>query len=1168
MSGSKSRRQQQQQQRRSNVQLVERQPSPSREQELEETIQRVEAMLYEARNSARGQITKSMAWDESEALGIPSTARRINNLSDKEYKDTLCKAYVNMPWIAACIDARVLRLVSGTWELEPTCEDADEDVRDEILKLLLYVNDDEDLMQLLYSYGLDMMIYGEAFIEIVREKDGNPESPIQSLHKIDCQTMVFDLDDHGNISLYKQLLTHQTQPIDLETYRVVRAWFPSPESSKKALSPIAKLMNSAMLYEQMMEWARSFFKKGARPPFSFEHPGDKRQADEFLLWLKENFTGKQNAHIPLMTYDGVKMQYAPSGPIELDFLKGLEWVRQETLSNLQTPPATIAIAQTGALSQDTGDSQSKQFLNNAVKPLDRLMMEKINYAIIRKGFHTDQWKLVLHPASYADDEAVAKLEDMRIRNGSSTPNESRVAQGKVKYKGMGDTPVIVTTKEVTALATLDNLEAEHDQTTALQMQQAQAQLDVTKAQAEKLKEPPPPPPAPVQPQPPTIPPEQAQNANGKVGKAPQEHYTNDLRDATLRVNETLVRADEQLRHIREKQTTFMTAQQAREWFEQTLPRPPEEDRDAQGIVANEDEPENVVALADNEEVDPARSSKTEELIQLLHQQMDLHRRDVLSKRNEFPQELISQATMAREEAETPPQTGIMIAFMLDADTAKHLAIPGGEDPDDMHCTLAFMGNIDDEAEPGKLHPVQSLGVLTNTLSLFASTAPPLHGNIGGLARFSPSPSSDEMSPVVALVNVAEIQSWRQRLVDLLSVNGFVVAANFAYLPHITLTYIDADKPMPINTVEPLSLDFDTLCLAIGDQRTYFKLGSDDSTPESSNETQGETHEEPMEEQHPEATGDDEHSDIGTDERSDIGSENNGAGEPTKAHSRTPRTELTRWRTRAVRDSRAGRSLRPFESDILDVRRIADLQIRLEGTASEETIRAIFKDAIEAIGTPESIDKKKSTKSGWRPPSEAQIDLEAKVAKEIKAFIATAKISKEGIVLPNEQAHEYLQNALYDALVAANHEGTAIMQGAEESIVSAAKNLAGHAVEVIGDIIAQIKEKVQGIIDAVLGNEDIDPAEVEQEIEKEVEMWSSDYSNLVAQSEIHTAVQRATLDAMKNQGVEMVDIHNEPGACLQCKANAAGSPYPIDEAYQYLDQHPFCQCTARETNKEK
>ena len=96
-----------------------------------------------------------------------------------------------------------------------------------------------------------------------------------------------------------------------------------------------------------------------------------------------------------------------------------------------------------------------------------------------------------------------------------------------------------------------------------------------------------------------------------------------------------------------------------------------------------------------------------------------------------------------------------------------------------------------------------------------------------------------MSPVVALVNVAEIQSWRQRLVDLLSVNGFVVAANFAYLPHITLTYIDADKPMPINTVEPLSLDFDTLCLAIGDQRTYFKLGSDDLTPESSNETQGE-----------------------------------------------------------------------------------------------------------------------------------------------------------------------------------------------------------------------------------------------------------------------------------------------------------------------------------------
>lgn len=900
-SNGRSRRQQQR--RSSNVQLVERQPD--RELELEETLQRVEAMLWEARNSPRGQLTKSLAWDESEALGIPSQFKRINNLSEKEYKDTLCKAYINMPWIAACIDARVLRLVSGTWELEPTCEDADESVKEEILELLLYINDDEDLMQMIYSYGLDVMIYGEGFIEIVREKDKDPNSKPTELHKIDCQTMTYDIDEHGNIKAYKQLLSNQTEPITLDPYRVMRTWFPSPESNKKALSPIAKLMNSAMLYEQMMEWARSFFKKGARPPFSFEHPGDKRKADEFLLWLKENFTGKQNAHIPLMTYDGVKMQYAPSGPIELDFLKGLEWVRQETLSNLQTSPANIGIVESANLGSGTGDSQSKTFLNNAVKPLDRLIMEKFNYAIIRKGFNTNQWKLVLHPASYADDEAIATLEDKRIRNGSSTPNEARVAQGKAKYENMGDTPVIVTTKEVTALSTLDNLEHEHNQTTELQAAQAQAQVELTQAQVEKLKNPPEPPPAPVQPLPSPVPSEPE-----KGNETPQEHYTNDLHHALQQVNDVLVRADEHLRFIRNEDPGFVTVQEAREWFENVLPKPTAEDR------------------------------------------------------------------------EIPVSTQ------------------------------------QDQGDTNEEH---------------------------SMAR------SEESAPI-----------------------------------------------------------------------------SEDRTDRT---------------------------------------ENSEDGEPTakRSYRRSGRTELNRWRARALFDARAGRGLRAFESDILPVRRIHGIQAQLERVTSEEAIRVIFAAAAQSETIAEKVTK------GWRPPSEAQIALEKKLTASIKTFIHASKITRDGIVLPDEQAHDHLQEALYDALVAANHEGTQIMHGAQESIVSAAKNLAGHAVQVITDIIAQLKEKAQSIIDAVLGDDRIDPGDVEQVIEDQVEAWAADYSEMVAQTEMHTAVEGAVLSELQASGAKKMRWVASPDACDDCQHLAENDPVDVDagefEGGITPPGHPRCRCEIEMVDEE-
>ncbi|SRR6266568_2346902 len=452
-----------------------------REKDLEDLLRRTEQMLMEARTTARGQMSKSVAWDESESLGIPSQAKRINNMSEREYKDTLCRAYINMPWIAACIDARILRLISGTWELAPTVDNPDQKAYDQIMGLLTYINDDEDLMQYLYSYGLDMMIYGEAYTEIVCGGKGKPSDIPTALHKVDCQTMTFDLDETGNVKTYKQILQHQKEPIVFEPDQIMRCWFPSPESNKKALSPIAKLVNTAMLYEQMMEWARNYFKKGARPPFSFEHPGDRRHAEEFLIWIKENFTGRQNAHVPLITFDGVKMVYAPPGPVDMDFLKGLEWCRQETMSSMQTPPANIAVIESGNLGSGSGFSQQTSFIHNAVRPLERFILEKFNYSIINKKFNTTHWKLVLHYASYMEEADLAKLEDMRIHNGTSTPNEARKAMDRNPYEKYGDIPAFVLGREVVPLDRLDLISSEQTQTVNLGIELQKVQLDKLKS---------------------------------------------------------------------------------------------------------------------------------------------------------------------------------------------------------------------------------------------------------------------------------------------------------------------------------------------------------------------------------------------------------------------------------------------------------------------------------------------------------------------------------------------------------------------------------------------------------------------------------------------------------------------------------------------------------------
>jgi 2'-5' RNA ligase len=186
--------------------------------------------------------------------------------------------------------------------------------------------------------------------------------------------------------------------------------------------------------------------------------------------------------------------------------------------------------------------------------------------------------------------------------------------------------------------------------------------------------------------------------------------------------------------------------------------------------------------------------------------------------------LSEQVASLREKAPTyrhlqeDQHDSIMIAFYLSPETAQQLAIPGGEPAEELHCTLAYLGKVDD----------LRLGVehLKYNVGLFVSSRAPTYfsGNIGGLGRFCPSKHSDGLSPIVALMNVHGLQAFRRNLKSALGSSGIWVANNYDYLPHITLAYVDPDAPMPVQNIEPLPLTFDTLWLCIGDQRIPYPLG--------------------------------------------------------------------------------------------------------------------------------------------------------------------------------------------------------------------------------------------------------------------------------------------------------------------------------------------------------
>lgn len=168
------------------------------------------------------------------------------------------------------------------------------------------------------------------------------------------------------------------------------------------------------------------------------------------------------------------------------------------------------------------------------------------------------------------------------------------------------------------------------------------------------------------------------------------------------------------------------------------------------------------------------------------------------------------------------QTGMMLAFMLDPETAQQLAIPGGEPASELHITLAYLGDMEDQSDDDLLRPHTSPEKIKEAIASIANDVTPIAGEIGGIGRFYPAET--EETPIIALVDVPGLVELRIKFVNWIRQCGYFVAENHGYTPHITLAYIDKGAPSPIETVPPLALCFDTVWLCIGDERIPFKLG--------------------------------------------------------------------------------------------------------------------------------------------------------------------------------------------------------------------------------------------------------------------------------------------------------------------------------------------------------
>ena len=133
-------------------------------------------------------------------------------------------------------------------------------------------------------------------------------------------------------------------------------------------------------------------------------------------------------------------------------------------------------------------------------------------------------------------------------------------------------------------------------------------------------------------------------------------------------------------------------------------------------------------------------------------------------------------------------------------------------PEDMHCTLAYLGDPSDQEE--------TLPELLVAIRRFASKFDPIAGELVGTAQFG---RGDDGIPYVVLVDAPELPSFREALVAyLIEQVGMEVAMNHGFMAHVTLSY--ENEPKAHVEFAAIPVVFDRLTVAMGDVREHYRLG--------------------------------------------------------------------------------------------------------------------------------------------------------------------------------------------------------------------------------------------------------------------------------------------------------------------------------------------------------
>jgi hypothetical protein len=371
----------------------------------------------------------------------------------------LYEAYLACPWAWACVNAIARTITAGglvtDWDGDDEEGDQETPPKPEnvlaLERLFQFCNPREDIVQLMRGVIVDLLVFGDAYLEVVWVG----ALPV-ALFSIDSPSMFPIADEHGQISGYKQV-TEFGQIASFEARDVIHISLDSPRSGIFGTSPTQALLLPITAWLFSAATAKEVFRKGNPPNIHVDFPANASQG-ELNRWdamYAARNIGPRNIGTPIITKGGAKINELQQGSVR-EYLEFLDQKRDEILAGYGVPPAQAGVIESGNLGGGTGESQRKMFEVNTCAPIAAIVLEKINFHIVKQGFGIEDWKAKFGTVDLRDSKTVEEIRDMRIRNATYTVNKARNEIGEPPVDG-GDDAVIIDKQNLVLVRDLEAL---------------------------------------------------------------------------------------------------------------------------------------------------------------------------------------------------------------------------------------------------------------------------------------------------------------------------------------------------------------------------------------------------------------------------------------------------------------------------------------------------------------------------------------------------------------------------------------------------------------------------------------------------------------------------------------------------------------------------------------